>query len=50
MSNTVSAPSPAWGDPTLSDAEKRALAALCARIVDDLHAAADLVRRSLGAA
>jgi hypothetical protein len=23
--------------------------ALCARIVDDLHAAADLVRRSLGA-
>jgi hypothetical protein len=24
--------------------------ALCARIVDDLHAAADLVRRSLGVA
>ncbi len=33
MSNTVSAPNPAWGDPTLTDAEKRSLAAMCARMI-----------------
>ena len=33
MSNTVSAPSPAWGDPNLTDAEKRTLAAMCARMI-----------------
>ena len=30
MSSTVSAPSPTWGDPNLTDAEKRTLAAMCA--------------------
>ena len=33
MSNTVSAPNPAWGDPNLTDAEKRTLAAMCARMI-----------------
>ena len=33
MSNTITAPKPAWGDPNLSDAEKRSLAAMCARMI-----------------
>jgi len=31
MSGTMANPAPTWGDPTLTDAEKAALAALCAR-------------------
>ena len=33
MSNTVTSPFPTWGDPTLSPAEKRTLAAMCARMI-----------------
>ena len=33
MSNTVSFPPPAWGNPELSAAEKRTLAAMCARMI-----------------
>ncbi|TDH58867.1 hypothetical protein E2C06_30295 [Dankookia rubra] len=33
MSNTTTAPPPAWGDPRLSAAEARSLAALCARMI-----------------
>ncbi len=33
MSNTVANPAPSWGDPTLTDAEKRTLAAMCARMI-----------------
>lgn len=33
MSNTVANPAPSWGDPNLTDAEKRTLAAMCARMI-----------------
>ena len=33
MSGTMANPAPTWGDPTLPDAEKAALAALCARMI-----------------
>ena len=33
MSNTLANPPPSWGDPTLTDAEKRTLAAMCARMI-----------------
>jgi len=33
MSSTLASPPPSWGDPNLSDAEKRALAAMCARMI-----------------
>ena len=33
MSGTMANPAPTWGDPTLTDAEKAALAALCARMI-----------------
>jgi hypothetical protein len=33
MSNTLANPPPAWGDPTLTDQEKRTLAAMCARMI-----------------
>jgi hypothetical protein len=33
MSNTTTAPPPAWGDPRLTVAEARTLAALCARMI-----------------
>ncbi|WP_431268452.1 gluconate 2-dehydrogenase subunit 3 family protein [Dankookia sp. P2] len=33
MSNTTTAPPPAWGDPHLTEAEARTLAALCARMI-----------------
>jgi hypothetical protein len=33
MSNTLANPPPAWGDPNLSDQEKRTLAAMCARMI-----------------
>jgi hypothetical protein len=33
MSNTTTAPPPGWGDPRLSAAEARMLAALCARMI-----------------
>lgn len=33
MSNTVANPAPSWGDPNLTEAEKRTLAAMCARMI-----------------
>ena len=33
MSNTATSPAPNWGDPILTDAEKRTLAAMCARMI-----------------
>ena len=33
MSNTLANPPPSWGDPNLSDQEKRTLAAMCARMI-----------------
>ena len=33
MSNTATSPAPNWGDPILGDAEKRTLAAMCARMI-----------------
>ncbi len=33
MSGTMANPAPTWGDPTLTDAEKATLAALCARMI-----------------
>ena len=33
MSNTLANPPPSWGDPNLSDQEKRTLAAVCARMI-----------------
>lgn len=33
MSGTMANPAPTWGDPTLTEAEKRALAAMCARMI-----------------
>lgn len=33
MSGTMANPAPTWGDPTLTEAEKATLAALCARMI-----------------
>lgn len=33
MSGTMANPAPTWGDPTLTDAEKATLAAMCARMI-----------------
>ena len=33
MSGTMANPAPTWGDPTLTNAEKAALAAMCARMI-----------------
>jgi hypothetical protein len=33
MSGTMANPAPTWGDPTLTDAEKVTLAAMCARMI-----------------
>ena len=55
MSGTMANPAPTWGDPTLTDAEKVTLAAMCARMIpasaefsvpgaDDVLIQADIAR------